>query len=104
MMSHAEHAIAAPTEPLHRACHYPHYTFFMDYLGDVLLCPHDWGKRMIVGNMKKQDFMQIWTGKAFDFARRRLAAADRDFGPCRACDVKGTYMGAQHVEAWARLD
>ena len=23
----------------------------MDYNGDVLMCPHDWGKKIILGNM-----------------------------------------------------
>ena len=35
----------------------------MDYNGDVLMCPHDWGKKIILGNMKKDNFLNIWTSK-----------------------------------------
>ncbi len=100
MMDTAEFAIPNTKEPLHVSCFYPHYTFFMDYLGDVLLCPHDWGKKLIVGNMKVQNFKEIWTGKEMTIARKRLAAADRSFSPCNQCDVKGTLMGSDHAVAW----
>ena len=30
--------------------------------GDVLMCPHDWGKKLIVGNLKKESFIDILTG------------------------------------------
>ncbi len=104
MMDNAEHRLPSLAEPLHRACHYPHYTFFMDYQGDVLLCPHDWGKRLVVGNMQMQDFWDIWTGPAMSAARRRLVRGDRAFGPCTVCDVKGDLMGRQHADAWNALD
>ena len=35
----------------------------MDYNGDVLMCPHDWGKKIILGNMNKDNFLDIWTSK-----------------------------------------
>lgn len=101
MMDQAKYAIPASDEPLEVSCHYPHYTFFMDYLGDVLLCPHDWGKKHIVGNMQKSDFFEIWENTLMKVARQRLAKADRCFSPCDKCDVKGVLMGSRHVSAWA---
>lgn len=100
MMDRAEHAIASLKEPLNQPCYYPHYTFFMDYLGDVLLCPHDWGKRFIYGNLKKQDFLDIWTAHPMNLARERLRNGDRRISPCDVCDVKGTLMGQRHAEEW----
>jgi radical SAM protein with 4Fe4S-binding SPASM domain len=100
MMQGTEHAIAALTEPLKAPCNYPHYTFFMDYLGDVLLCPHDWGKKKIVGNMNDSDFLNIWNTPQMTALRNRLASGDRCFQPCAECDVKGMLMGNQHVKAW----
>jgi radical SAM protein with 4Fe4S-binding SPASM domain len=102
MMEDAEFSVPSAIEPLKVSCHYPHYTFFMDYLGDVLLCPHDWGKKYIAGNMQKSDFMEIWSSSRMAAARARLAAADRYFSPCDKCDVKGTLMGAKHVSAWEK--
>ncbi len=90
-------------EPLPQPCLYPSYNFFMDYLGDVLLCPHDWGKKMIVGNLYKQDLMEIWLSKLLMVARHRLYQGDRNFKPCNVCDVDGSLMGKKHAEAWAEL-
>ena len=90
-------------EPLAKPCFYPDYSFFMDYLGDVLLCPHDWGKKMVVGNLYKQNFTEIWFSKLFMTARHRLNDGDRNFSPCNVCDVDGTMMGRKHAEAWATL-
>ncbi len=104
MMDHAEFNIPVPEATLKHPCFYPHYTFFMDYLGDVLLCPHDWGKKLIVGNMKTQNFKDLWLSPGFATARRRLIRGDRGFDPCRVCDVKGTLMGKDHAKAWNTLD
>ena len=101
LMQDAEYAIDDTSEPLAHPCHYPLYTFFMDYLGDALLCPHDWGKKLIIGNMHEQNFQDIWTGPKANMARRRLLSSDRGFPPCNVCDVKGTLMGQKHAEAWA---
>ena len=60
MMENAEYKIPSLKEPLKKPCYYPHYTFFMDYTGEVLVCSHDWGKRLIVGNLKNENFIDIW--------------------------------------------
>ena len=91
------------TRPLEKPCLYPSYNFFMDYLGDVLLCPHDWGKKMVVGNLYEQDLLDIWLSKLMMTARHRLYDGDRNFKPCNVCDVEGTLMGGKHAEAWAEL-
>jgi radical SAM protein with 4Fe4S-binding SPASM domain len=103
MMAAAEYAMPALREPLSAPCYYPHYTFFMDYLGDVLLCPHDWGKKKIVGNMHKASFREIWFSENFKVPREMLATGNRKISPCNVCDAKGTLMGNSHVIAWNRL-
>ena len=35
----------------------------MDYQGDVLICGHDWGKKIILGNLNKEKFLDIWFSK-----------------------------------------
>ncbi|MBT3305190.1 MAG: radical SAM protein [Verrucomicrobia bacterium] len=100
MMNKTEHIIPALAQPLEKPCYYPHYTFFMDYVGDVLLCPHDWGKKKVVGNLNDQDFMDIWTDPEITLVRKRLQAADRGFAPCNVCDAQGVMMGKKHVDAW----
>ena len=59
LMANAEYKIKPLEKKLNTACYYPSYTFFLDYNGDVLMCPHDWGKKRILGNLKKESFLKI---------------------------------------------
>ena len=101
MMKDAEHKINPLKEKLKEPCYYPSYTFFIDYNGDVLMCPHDWGKKRILGNLKKDTFLKIWTSKFAKNNRIRLNNSDRNFSPCDVCDVKGTLIGGKHAAAWS---
>ena len=62
-MKNAEHSIPSLNSPLNTKCNYPSYYFFIDYTGEVLMCSHDWGKKIILGNMNKDNFLDIWTSK-----------------------------------------
>ena len=55
-----EFKIKSLAEPLKNPCYIPSYTFFLDYNGDVLMCPHDWGKKNILGNLNSSSFKEIW--------------------------------------------
>ena len=46
LMENAEFKIKSLKNPLQNPCFIPSYTFFLDYQGDVLMCPHDWGKNL----------------------------------------------------------
>ena len=54
LMQNAEFQIKNLSNPLKNPCFIPSYTFFLDYQGDVLMCPHDWGKKLILGNLKNE--------------------------------------------------
>lgn len=103
MMKNAEHQIEPLKKSLDLPCYYPHYTFFMDYNGDVLMCPHDWGKKIILGNLNNETFMEIWVKTKAKEIRQKLKTGDRNFSPCNVCDVKGTLIGKDHSEAWSNL-
>ena len=103
MMENAVYKIPSLKKPLKNPCYYPHYTFFMDYTGEVLICSHDWGKKLIVGNLKNEKFIDIWMNQKFFLARKNLVNANRNFSPCNKCDVTGTYMGQEHAQAWQDL-
>ena len=92
--------VAPLKEPMNHRCYYTHYRMMVDHTGEVLLCPHDWGKKLIVGNVRDQHIVDIWTGKILTPVRQRLAAADRRFAPCNVCDVVGTLQGGEHFKAW----
>lgn len=87
-------------EPMKSACYYPFYQTFVDYTGEVLLCPHDWGKKLILGNTKRRSILQIWNNEISKKMRIKLSKNDRNFFPCKQCDVKGTLMGRSHFDKW----
>ena len=93
MMENAEYKISSLDEPSKDKCFYPSYTFFMDYNGDVLMCPHDWGKKIILGNLNLKSFIEIWFSKKAMNIRSMLNSSNRNFSPCNVCDVDGTLMG-----------
>lgn len=88
------------SEPLKSRCYYPFYMMFVDYTGEVIICSHDWGKKLIVGNLKEESIIEVWTGRLMTDVRKKLAIGDREFPPCNKCDVKGTFMGEEHFRKW----
>ena len=90
LMQNAEFKIDSLKEPLKKSCYIPSYTFFLDYQGDVLICPHDWGKKIILGNLNNEKFIDIWFNKKSMSIRKMLNKSNRNFAPCNVCDVEGT--------------
>ena len=97
-MENAEYAIQKLSETLKKPCYIPTYTLFFDYLGDVLICPHDWGKKIILGNLNKKKLIDIWFQKKSINIRKMLKESNRNFSPCNVCDVNGTLMGKTNAE------
>ena len=102
MMEDAEFKIEALKKSIKKPCFYPSYTFFMDYNGDVLMCSHDWGKKNILGNLKKSSFIKIWTSQLSKVSRKNLLKGNRNFSPCNVCDVQGNLIGKNHGLAWEK--
>ena len=96
LMEKAEYKIEALSEPLKKKCFIPSYTFFLDYQGDVLMCPHDWGKKVILGNLNNEKLLDIWFNKKSMKIRQLLNNSNRNFTPCNVCDVEGTFMGEKN--------
>ena len=96
LMENAEYQIKTLSEPLKNPCYIPSYTFFLDYQGDVLMCPHDWGKKLILGNLNKEKLTDIWFSKKSMRIRKMLNQSNRNFSPCNVCDVDGTMMGKKN--------
>ena len=99
-LENASFKVYSLKEPLKKPCTYPSYMFFVDYNGDVLMCSHDWGKKLILGNLNKNSFSEIWKGKKSMFARNKLNKSDRSFSPCDKCDVMGDVVGDVHAKSW----
>ena len=60
------------------------------------MCPHDWGKKIILGNLKKEKMIDIWFSKKSMKIREMLNNSNRNFSPCNVCDVVGTFMGKKN--------
>lgn len=86
--------------PLKSKCYYPFYMILIDYNGDVLLCPHDWEKKIIFGNLAQENIFDIWIGNKLKNIRQNLSNYNRNFLPCNKCDVLGTVMGEDSFNAW----
>lgn len=96
LMENADFKIKSLSEPLKKPCYIPAYTFFLDYQGDVLICPHDWGKKIILGNLNTSNILDIWFSSKAMSIRRMLSNSNRNFEPCNLCDVDGTLMGEKN--------
>jgi len=96
LMANARFKIDPLKAPLKKPCFIPSYTFFLDYQGDVLICPHDWGKKIILGNLRDQKLVDIWFSKKSMTIRKTLNRSNRNFEPCNVCDVEGTLMGLKN--------
>jgi MoaA/NifB/PqqE/SkfB family radical SAM enzyme len=58
---------------------------------------------MVLGNIKKDSFLKIWTTQQAMLNRKNLNKAKRCFAPCDGCDVIGTLEGEKHAKAWDDL-
>ena len=87
---------------LEEPCFYPAHQIFLDYNGDVLVCPHDWNKTAVVGNFNQQTLLEIWNGRKMNALRQKLINGDRGFAPCSGCNVNGTRTGRIHANAFQR--
>lgn len=100
MMINKDLGLTVLTEPLKKPCYYAAYQIMVDHKGDVLLCPHDWGKKLVLGNVNRDSVVGIWISKRMHAIRKKLHASDRAFGPCAVCDVEGDLLGREQVDAW----
>ncbi len=94
--------INAVEKPAKRACHHPFYQTFVDYEGRVLLCTHDWGRKLIVGNVNSDSILEIWNNDILKKVRINLAKENRNFPPCNLCDAEGLLMGVNHFNEWVK--
>lgn len=56
--------------------------------GAVALCCDDWPGRYKVGSVMSTPLHDLWYSERMEAARRHLYVKDRNFGPCKGCNVK----------------
>ena len=72
----------------------------IDYNGDVLICSNDWKKEAPVGNIKTESILDIWVSEKFTNIRKKLSKSNRNYKPCKTCDVNGTLNAKKAFEDW----
>lgn len=78
-------------EPLAERCAKPFRELSVRWDGAVAICCDDWTGKYKIGNVNELGLDDIWYHPRYEAARRKLYAADRDFGadaPCTGCDVR----------------
>ena len=85
---------------LKKKCFYPFYQVMVDYDGAVLLCNHDWYKKLILGNINKKSILDIWDNAVYKRTRENLSKGQRIDSPCKNCDANGMMMGGEYVSEW----
>ena len=59
---------------------------------------------MILGNLNRNKFIDIWNSKKSINIRKKLNKANRKFVPCNVCDVKGELIGEKHAKEWEKIN
>ena len=95
-----EYNVVPLKKPRQRSCYYPFHKLIIDYNGDVMICPSDWDKKLIVGNLSNNDIFSIWDSDKMKDARMRLINNDRSHPPCVSCDMDGLLYAKLHFKAW----
>ena len=101
-ISENEEKIDMSNLPLNKNCFYPFYQMVVDYNGDVLMCAHDWKKESIIGTVKEQNIIEIWSSNIIKQSRSILSKDKRTFKPCINCNVQGDIMGHINFMAWQK--
>lgn len=85
-------------------CYYTHYSMFIDWNGDVLLCSQDMYNRTIkFENVKEKSILEIWSNTKMIEYRNKLSTGDRSLSPCNNCNANGKIFGHNHAKAWLSI-
>src|SRR5262249_2615287 len=58
--------------------------------GDMLMCVHDWGRKVVIGNVRDATIAELWNGERMREIRREVYARQYERVPaCRDCSLVG---------------
>jgi radical SAM protein with 4Fe4S-binding SPASM domain len=86
------------SQPLKKQCYFPFSTAMIDYNGDLILCPQDWGRKYVVESLIDNHIKDVWLGDKLKHIRLKLANYDRSENPCNTCNTAGTLTGKLSYE------
>lgn len=89
------------TEIEKRSCFYPHYSVYLDWNGDMLLCCQDMYNRTVkFGNITEKPLVELWKDSKLMKFREKLKKGDRSLSPCSNCTANGLIFGENHAKLW----
>jgi radical SAM protein with 4Fe4S-binding SPASM domain len=75
-------------------CPYPFLSLNVLWDGRVILCCHDWGPGVIVGDLSKQSLTTVWNGEAINHYRHLLYRNRSEESPsCANCSCRNGLWG-----------
>ena len=86
-----------------KPCYYTAYHTQIDWNGDFYLCPHDWQRRMSLGNLMQKEFFEIWNSSLLNNYRKKLLNGSRKKNPCLSCNCIGIIHGSKHALEWKKV-
>ena len=67
-------------------CPYIFYSLSVNSDGTASLCFLDWARKLIVGDLKKESFKEVWNGRLlFEYRKLHLLKKRKDHPVCGAC-------------------
>lgn len=74
-------------------CTWPFYGMFISPSMDVFLCCSDYKQEVVLGNLRQQSIMEIWTSNLYRSIRNKMLQSGRgalDF--CKKCDAEWYFL------------
>jgi radical SAM protein with 4Fe4S-binding SPASM domain len=85
------------------SCNYIFFFLTLDINGDILPCPHEWERRLILGNINNENILDIWKGSKADQLRKKFIDNKRqELYPCNICTTPGTLIGNNAKKDWRK--
>ena len=82
-----------------KPCNYPLYYMFINHNGESYLCPQDWSRKYVLGNVFSDKLLKVWQSNLYLKYRKQLLN-NRDIDPCRDCNTCGVAYGNHYQIPW----
>ena len=56
----------------------------------------------LFNSLNAEENIDIWKNKKYERARKQLLNSNRNFNPCKKCDVEGSLIGNKHAKEWLK--
>ncbi|MFC1967950.1 radical SAM/SPASM domain-containing protein [Chloroflexota bacterium] len=69
-------------------CDLPFYQMNILFNGDIIVCPHDWNRTTVVGNVKTSSLREIWNSERMNEIRQLILRKRYEMiNSCRECSL-----------------